>query len=125
LKANDSITFLGFVKVEELVQLYNIADVYAYPSPKEDFGLGPVEAMACGTPAIVWDDGSGPCETVINGVTGYRARPYDIKDFSSKIIEALNIGKKHSNIMRQHVINNFSIQNHRKILEEVIWKISR
>lgn len=124
LKVNDSIRFLGFVKVEELVQLYNIADVYVYPPPREDFGLGPVEAMACGTPAIVWDDGSGPCETVINGVTGYRAKPYDVKDFSSKIIEALSIGKKYSNIMRQHVVKNFSIQNHRKILEEVIRKTS-
>jgi glycosyltransferase involved in cell wall biosynthesis len=124
LKVRDSVIFLGFVKTKKLVQLYNVADVYAYPPPKEDFGLGPVEAMACGTPAIVWNDGSGPCETVIDGVTGYRAEPYDIKDFSDKIMSALSVGKKWSNIMRQHVVNNFSTWTHQKILEEIIRRIS-
>lgn len=122
LKVKDSVIFLGFVKIEELVQLYNIADVYAYSPPKEDFGLGPVEAMACGTPAVVWNDGSGPCETVIDGVTGYRAEPYNIKDFSDKIVKALNMGEKYSMLTRQHVINNFSMENHRKILEEALQK---
>jgi glycosyltransferase involved in cell wall biosynthesis len=124
LKVRGSIIFLGFVKIGDLVQLYNMADVYAYPPPKEDFGLGPVEAMACGTPAVVWDDGSGPCETVIDGVTGYRAEPYNVKDFSEKIVEALSVGKKWPDIARQHVANNFSMQNHLKILEGVLRKMS-
>ncbi|MEM1582862.1 MAG: glycosyltransferase family 4 protein [Candidatus Bathyarchaeia archaeon] len=122
LKVKESIKFLGFVNVKELVHLYNMADVYAYSPPKEDFGLGPVEAMACGTPAVVWNDGSGPCETVIDGVTGYRAEPYNIKDFSDKIVKALNMGKKQSELMRQHVINIFSMENHRKILKEALRK---
>ena len=33
--------------------LYAAATVFAYPSRYEGFGLGPLEAMACGTPAIV------------------------------------------------------------------------
>jgi glycosyltransferase involved in cell wall biosynthesis len=123
LKIKESVTFLGFVKVEELVQLYNIADVYAYPTPREDFGLGPIEAMACGTPAVVWDDGSGPCETVIEGVTGCRAEPYDIKDFSDKILKVLSMHKKRPDLIRQHVVNNFSIKNHQKTLKEFLGKI--
>jgi glycosyltransferase involved in cell wall biosynthesis len=42
----------GYVSEDELVALYNGADVFAYPSLYEGFGLPIVEAMACGAPVI-------------------------------------------------------------------------
>lgn len=42
----------GFVSEEELVALYNHAEVFIYPSVYEGFGLPILEAMACGTPVI-------------------------------------------------------------------------
>ena len=42
----------GYVAEDDLVALYNGADVFAYPSLYEGFGLPIVEAMACGTPVI-------------------------------------------------------------------------
>lgn len=62
LKIERNVKFLGFTSQKNLVELYNAADVYAYSVPKEDFGLGPVEAMACGTPAVVWNDGEAPAK---------------------------------------------------------------
>lgn len=41
--------------VHELVELYSAADVLFNASIEETFGLPTVEAMACGTPAIVYD----------------------------------------------------------------------
>ncbi len=93
LNLRKSVKFLGFLPLDELVKLYNAADIYAYQVPREDFGLGPVEAMACGTPVVVWNDGAGPCETVVNGKTGFRAKPYDIEDFAEKITKALDMDK--------------------------------
>ncbi|MEM2117870.1 MAG: glycosyltransferase family 4 protein [Candidatus Bathyarchaeia archaeon] len=119
-----NLMFLGFRLQEELVRLYNAANVYVYSVPREDFGLGPVEAMACGTPAVVWDDGGGPCETVINGETGFRATPYDMRDFAEKTLKAAEMDKAEiGKSTRSFVEKNFSCEKHFKILEETIYKL--
>jgi len=43
----------GPVAQDEMPALYRLADVLAFPSWKEGFGLCVLEAMACGTPAVV------------------------------------------------------------------------
>ena len=48
----DFVRRLGSVKEEDLVALYNVASVVAYPSLVEGFGLPVVESMACGTPVL-------------------------------------------------------------------------
>lgn len=124
LKIEQNVKFLGFKSQDELVRLYNAADVYVYPVPKEDFGLGPVEAMACGTPSVVWDDGGGPCETVIDGETGFRAEPYNMKDFAEKTLKAIEVDKAEiSKKTRSFVEENFSCKRHLRILEETIQRL--
>lgn len=54
------VRFLGFVPDETLAALYRMASVFVFPSLYEGFGLPPLEAMACGTPAIVSDRSSLP-----------------------------------------------------------------
>lgn len=51
---------LGFVSDRELVELYNLASVLAYPSLSEGFGFPPLEAMACGTPVVAANAGAVP-----------------------------------------------------------------
>jgi alpha-1,3-rhamnosyl/mannosyltransferase len=43
---------IGYVPDEDLSALYTGADALLYPSFYEGFGMPPVEAMACGTPAV-------------------------------------------------------------------------
>lgn len=50
----------GIVSQEELVDLYNLADLYVLPSLYEGFGLPIIEALACGTPVICSDNSSMP-----------------------------------------------------------------
>jgi|SRR5579872_94497 len=47
------VRYLGYVSDEDLPALYGGATALLYPSFYEGFGLPPVEAMACGTAAIV------------------------------------------------------------------------
>ncbi|MGD2159053.1 MAG: glycosyltransferase family 1 protein, partial [Anaerolineales bacterium] len=46
------IRFVGPVDDAKLIALYNLADVFVYPSLYEGFGFPPLEAMACGTPVV-------------------------------------------------------------------------
>lgn len=46
--------------IDELVKLYNKADVYVNTSVEETMGLTTVEAMSCGTPAIVYNSTASP-----------------------------------------------------------------
>jgi glycosyltransferase involved in cell wall biosynthesis len=52
LQIQQSVRFLGQVSEPELLALYNMADVFVFPSLYEGFGLPVLEAMACGTPVI-------------------------------------------------------------------------
>ena len=60
LGLDDQILFTGYVSDEDLVALYNGADVFVYPSLYEGFGLPPLEAMACGCPVVASDSSSLP-----------------------------------------------------------------
>ena len=57
--------------VEELAGLYSTADIYFNASVEETFGLPTIEAMACGTPSIVYNSTALPevigpgCGTVV------------------------------------------------------------
>jgi len=54
------VRFLGYVANEELPFLYNAAEMLAYPSIYEGFGLPVVEAQSCGTPVLCSDSSSLP-----------------------------------------------------------------
>lgn len=50
---------LGPVSEEELLELMRAAGAFAAPALYEGFGIAPLEAMACGTPAVIAADSGG------------------------------------------------------------------
>ena len=66
--AKKNVKFLGRASDKELYENLKSAKAVIFPS-EEDFGIVPVEAMACGTPVIAYGVG-GAKETVIEGKTG-------------------------------------------------------
>ncbi len=76
------ILFAGFAPIQDLPFLYNGAELFAYPSFYEGFGLPPIEAMACGTPTIVSNCSSLP-EVV--GEAALSVSPEDVSALASQM----------------------------------------
>jgi glycosyltransferase involved in cell wall biosynthesis len=55
LDCGDALRHVGYVPTEDLPALYSAASAFAFPSLSEGFGLPVIEALACGTPALVSD----------------------------------------------------------------------
>ncbi|MFT4035994.1 MAG: glycosyltransferase [Patulibacter sp.] len=66
--APPNVTFLGQQGDDEVVDLMQRCRALLFPS-QDDFGLVPVEAMACGAPIVAYR-GGGATHTVVDGVTG-------------------------------------------------------
>jgi glycosyltransferase involved in cell wall biosynthesis len=74
------VRFFGFVPERTLAALYRLADVFAFPSLYEGFGLPPLEAMACGTPVLTSRISSLP-EVV--GDAALLVDPYSVEDIAA------------------------------------------
>jgi glycosyltransferase involved in cell wall biosynthesis len=66
--AGPTVRLLGKVSDDELLTLYQNCRGFVLPGV-EDAGIAPIEAMACGRPALVLAEGGAP-EAVEHGVTG-------------------------------------------------------
>lgn len=60
LNIEKEVKLLGFVPIEDLVAIYNLAALYIQPSFDEGFGLPILEAMSCGCPVLSSNQGSLP-----------------------------------------------------------------
>ncbi len=82
-----NITFTGYIQDQELLQLYNKATLFLYPSYYEGFGIPPLEAQASGCPVIASNVASLP-EVCGNSVL--YCNPYDSNDIMNKVIDLYN-----------------------------------
>jgi len=74
LGLSDRVLFKGFASDEEIPAFFNLADLFAFPSIYEGFGIPALEAMACGCPVIASKTGCSP--EVVGDAAGL-VDPYD------------------------------------------------
>lgn len=60
LELTDDVLFPGYIADADLPALYTAAEVFAFPSLYEGFGLPVIEALACGTPVLTADNSCLP-----------------------------------------------------------------
>lgn len=75
LGLEEEVVLTGYVPDEDVPALLNAAEVFAFPSEFEGFGLPPLEAMACGVPVVCSNAASLP-EVV--GEAGVLLPPRDV-----------------------------------------------
>jgi len=83
----DKIVFISDMKQSELPLLYNLAELFIYPSIYEGFGLPVLESMACGTAVITSNVSSLP---EVAGKAALLIDPYNIEEISSAMIKVLS-----------------------------------
>lgn len=78
-----NIKVLGFLPKAQLVLQVQRAKAFVFAA-EEDFGIAPVEAMACGIPVIAFGRG-GSAESVIDGVTGWHFQDQTVESIVNSI----------------------------------------
>jgi glycosyltransferase involved in cell wall biosynthesis len=107
---------------KELAQYYSLADVFITFSKEESFGKVTAEALACGTPAIVYDSTAN--SEIVSEECGYVVDSGNIKKVVEKIKEIELRGKKvYSDNCRKFVTKNFNKEDRIKDYLEIYNKI--
>jgi rhamnosyl/mannosyltransferase len=88
----DRVVFVGEVADAERAAYYHAADVFVLPatSRAETFGIAMLEAMACGTPAVSTEVGTGTSWLNVDGTTGLVVPPGDPTALASALKRLLD-----------------------------------
>ena len=110
LENSDKIIFTGFMEEDYLPTLYSACSLFVYPSFYEGFGLPPLEAMSCGTPALAANTTSIPEVVRIEELL---FDPYSNEDFEVKLTTILNNNKLRKELAEKSLklASNFSWEN--------------
>ncbi|MEG4235796.1 glycosyltransferase family 4 protein [Microcoleus sp. Pol11C3] len=87
LNLGEIVSFAGWVNQQETLDYYRKADIFCFPSIREFGGAVVMEAMACGLPCIVANNGG--IGEYVNEETGFKIEPisreYLTEELTSKI----------------------------------------
>lgn len=93
--------------VEELADIYSVADVFLNPTWQDSFPTTNLEAMACGTPVVTYRTGGSP--ESLTEKTGKVVEQGDLVAFVSNIEEICKKGKNtYVEVCRQGVVENYN-----------------
>jgi len=96
IKLPDNIIWINNISSrEKLAEIYSSADVFVNASVQETFGLTTAEALACGTPSIVYNITACPEVLGKDGFCGDVVEKSDISSLYKSIKKIIKNGKEH------------------------------
>lgn len=119
LGLRDAVRFVGRVSDNELLNFYNLCDLFIMPSRTlydkgdiEGFGIVFLEAGACEKP-VIGGLGGGMSEAIENGITGLLVNSSDPKEVSDAIIKIVS-DPNYARFLGEN--------GRRRVIEELNWE---
>lgn len=112
----DDVIFLGFVSDADLRALYNLCEMFIFPSFYEGFGYPIVEAFSCGAAVITSNVSSCPEIAADAAIT---VNPYNPDDIAQAVIRLLNDPKLKA-LMQARALNRAQSFSFRKTADETL-----
>lgn len=118
-----AVILCGYVPTEELIDYYNLCDVFVMPSTGEGFGIVFLEALACGKPVIVGNQDASQ-EAVLDGKLGSLVDPRDTRAIGDAVIGVLrhtpNSDRLDPEYLRHEALGTFGIPQFRASVSELL-----
>lgn len=118
----NKIVLTGYVVNTDLPSIYNLCEIFLYPSLRESFGIPMLEAMRCGAPVITSNTSSMP---EVSGNAAYIIDPYKPDEITNAIIEIQNDKKLRDELVTKGLkqAEKFSWKNMAKEVLELYKEI--
>tara|TARA_Y100000385_G_C13064346_1_gene625958 strand:- start:323 stop:1402 length:1080 start_codon:yes stop_codon:yes gene_type:complete len=101
----EKVEFLGLIKQENLVHLYNKIDALVFPTKREAESLGLVglEAMSCKTP-VLGSNIAGLKTYIKDGYNGFLFEPNDVTSLCNTVEKFLNLSEIEKNNLSENAL---------------------
>lgn len=109
------IDFRGFVRAEEMRDLYARSDIFVLPTREDCFGLVLIEAMCASLPIFVSKYADGAYEVVEDGVNGYIFDPNDVECFANLLEKG---------ITDQEMCEKMGMESRKRVEELTLSKVA-
>ncbi len=123
LGLEDYVVFCGFVPNKQLVDYYNLCDLFIMPSKQEGFGIVFLEALACGKPVVAGNK-DGSQDAVLNGELGIMVDPDNESEIASTLVKVLRkeVPQKllDTQYLRKRVLESYSLKRFRETVKTLI-----
>ncbi len=93
LGVRGNMVFTGYTPDRDLPKLYQAADVFAFSTFYEHHPFAVLEALSTGLPVVTTNVG-GISETITDGKNGFMCQPFNVRQFSSRILYLLEHPKE-------------------------------
>jgi len=103
----ENVLFLGEKKYDELVNFYQLSDIFVLPSKSEGFPLCVLESMSCGLPTIVSNLPIYSQYFKNSGLEVINPSSENIKNKIKELLENKNKLNKIGKRSREFIVNNF------------------
>lgn len=123
LNIENDVTFLGFVKPDDVIKEFQRFDISVFPSTldSESFGVAAVESEACGTPVIVSNVG-GLMESTKPNETSLVVEKKSVEDLAEKLnilVRDKDLRIKMGKAARKFVEDSYSLEKNFEYINKI------